>query len=165
MEKKLYPCSECGRMVPIRSKGLCPSCRNRQHPLKKGAPIVSRKKAKPQPLRDLFSRHVEFLNTNGGLSMESGRSLLPATSCNVCHILPKRTYKSVADNDLNIIYLTLDEHQRFDGLLDCLEFDKIQMEFPRVWKIVLQRVNMMLAKNLISERGKLLNALEEWMKK
>ena len=28
MERKLYPCKECGAKVPVRSKGLCPPCRD-----------------------------------------------------------------------------------------------------------------------------------------
>lgn len=76
----------------------------------------------------------------------TGRPIACPTVANVCHILPKRIYKSVAEDEENIIFLTLEEHTRFDRLLDSLEFGTIEKEFPMVWLRVLRQVASMLEK-------------------
>lgn len=49
---KLYPCKTCGRMVKIRSKGLCPACRSNELPPKQSKPI--KVKIKPTGELELF---------------------------------------------------------------------------------------------------------------
>lgn len=162
MKAKLYPCEKCGRMVPIRSKGLCPSCRIKEKPIKKSyiksRPTGGDKKSNPG-LSGFFSYmlgKLELMKTS-----LTGKPILLPTVCNVCHILPKRYYKSVATNEDNILFLTDEEHTRFDYLLDCMEFKKLETEFRFVWKVALKRIYKMLSEGVIEENGKLLNNIIE----
>lgn len=91
----------------------------------------------------------------------TGKPIHFPTVCNVCHILPKRFYKSVATEEQNIIFLSDSEHTRFDHLLDCLEFDKLEQEFPGVWKIALDRIKTMMKENKIKECGKLMLEIQD----
>ena len=60
----------------------------------------------------------------------TGKAIHFPTVCNVCHILPKRLYKSVATCRDNIVFLHESEHTVFDMYLDRMEFDKLETEFP-----------------------------------
>ncbi len=161
--QKLYPCKECGKEVKIRSKGLCPLCRSKQLPAKKQAAIpkytakTAAKNKETKSVRDLYfsyhSQHCRF-------SEESGVSIGEATRANVCHIFPKRIYESVQTNLDNYVYLTLDEHTRFDYLLDTLDFDKLKKEFPNVWKLLGVRYRKI--SKFITEYGKLKQKFEEY---
>lgn len=162
MKAKLYPCEKCGRMVPIRSKGLCPSCRSKEKPIKKSyiknKPAGGDKKSNPG-LSGFFLYmlgKLELMKTS-----LTGKPIPLPTVCNVCHILPKRYYKSVAMNEDNILFLTDEEHTRFDYLLDCMEFKKLETEFRFVWKVALKRIYKMLSEGVIEENGKLINNIIE----
>ena len=87
---------------------------------------------------------------------ETGRSIPFPTVCNVCHILPKRMYKSVAKKRKNIIFLTDTEHTRFDYLLDTLNFDLLESEFGHVWKKAVEAILYMEQQGMIKERGRLI---------
>ena len=78
------------------------------------------------------------------------------TLCNVCHILPKRIYKSVATCRDNIVFLHESEHTVFDMYLDRMEFDKLETEFPFVWKYAVKKVLDMESRGMIKERGRLI---------
>ena len=56
----------------------------------------------------------------------------------------------------NIIFLTNEEHTRFDELIDRLEFEKLESEYGFVWKRAVRQVLSMEAKEKIKERGKLI---------
>ena len=71
--------------------------------------------------------------------------------------MAKRNHKSVATNDLNVVYLTWQEHADFDRLLDCHKFEEIEKTFPKTW-ILLKKVLP-----LVQERTKLLIALEKYI--
>lgn len=154
-------------MVPVRSKGLCPSCRAKDTALKnknmmvaKKPKAVSKKGKKVDPdLSGFFISMLEKLS-DSRISY-TGKPIYFPTVCNVCHILPKRYYKSVAKEELNIIFLTDEEHTRFDHLLDCMDFDKLEEEFPVVWRRSLNQIKKMEDMGLIKEKGKLINNIEE----
>lgn len=150
---RLYACERCGKMVKIRSKGLCPSCRSKETPKK-----VYRKK-KREGLSDFFGEMIELLGMSG--ISYTGRSIYEPSVCNVCHILPKRIYKSVAKERMNIIFLTEEEHTLFDRYIDCLEFEELERVFGTVWKIALRQVKNMYDEGLIKEKGRLLSAIED----
>lgn len=153
MLSKLYPCKKCGRLVLIRSKGLCPACRAKEMPNK----TVQRKKR--EGLSDFYKEMLEVLESSR--MSYTGKPIHSPTVCNVCHILPKRIYKSVAQDRDNIIFLTDEEHTKFDRCLDCLEFKKLESDTPIVWRRVLQQIKKMLDDGKIQERGRLINAIEE----
>lgn len=161
----LYKCEKCGRLVPIRSKGLCPSCRSKELPPKEKKNITVKKKANrgkknvnPE-LSGFFCSMLEVLSESR--MSYTGRPIYYPSVCNVCHILPKRWYKSIATDKDNIVFLTEDEHTRFDRFLDCLEFDKLENTFPIVWNRALSQIKLMLDEGRIQEKGRLLNSIIE----
>lgn len=162
MERKLYKCRECGREVVILSKGLCPYCRSKELPKKERKPIKTKVKVKKEEenYSSFFAKHIEKLEEIK-MSMLSGKSIYYPSTCNICHILPKRRYKSVAKEDLNILYLTQEEHTRFDYLLDTLDFDNLKKEFEHIYDLAIIRVEMMSIQGMIKERGKLIEEFEK----
>lgn len=159
MERKGYECKKCGRVVAIRSKGLCPSCRSKELQKETGVKKkelhkkVYRKKTNPE-LSGFFRLMVEKLQEIG-VSM-TGLPIHSPTVCNVCHILPKRWYKSVATEEDNILFLTESEHTRFDSLLDRMDFGGLEKEFNSIWRFAVRMVLKMENKGLIKERGRLI---------
>lgn len=158
-QKRTYKCERCGREVAIRSKGLCPVCRAKERPTGERKPflhktISSKKKTKDPELSGFFRLMLEELNEKR--MSETGRSIPMPTVCNVCHILPKRTYKSVAKERKNIIFLTDTEHTRFDHLMDTLDFDRLEQEFGHVWKRAGEAIFHMERQGMIKERGRLI---------
>lgn len=158
---KKYKCERCGKEVLIRSKGLCQYCRSKELPPKEKKRITSsyKKKVVNPDLSGFFRLMLEKLE-DSRISY-TGKPIHFPTVCNVCHILPKRFYKSVATEEQNIIFLSDSEHTRFDHLLDCLEFDKLEQEFPGVWKIALDRIKTMMKENKIKECGKLMLEIQD----
>ena len=163
---KKYPCKQCGVEVIIRSKGLCPLCRKKEvgeKPRKAIKSLSPKRKTSSFEnkiiMGEYFSHHLNLCRQ----SENSGVFISEPTRVNICHLLPKRIYKSVKDNIDNCIYLTQDEHTRFDYLLDTLNLDKIHQEMPVAYKILFERLEKILP--LVQEKGKLLFKLEEeWLK-
>lgn len=160
---KKYPCKQCGTEVILRSKGLCPLCRSRELPtkIKKAIPKFTVKTQKKNSERKLvrdvyFEYHIKKCTA----SEESGTPIFEANRGNICHILPKRLYTSVQANLDNCVYLTLEEHTKFDYLLDTLNFDKLEKEFPNVWKLLGGRYNKI--SKFTNEHGKLKQKFEEY---
>lgn len=160
VQKRTYVCDRCGREVRIRSKGLCPACRakelseNKERKPFLHKTISSKKKTKDPELSGFFRLMLDKLNERK--MSETGRSIPFPTVCNVCHILPKRIYKSVAKERLNILFLTNEEHTRFDHLLDTLDFEGLEKEFGFVWWKAVNRINTMEKNGYIKERGRLI---------
>ena len=160
VQKRAYVCDRCGREVRIRSKGLCPACRakelseNKERKPFLHKTISSKKKTKDPELSGFFRLMLDKLNERK--MSETGRSIPFPTVCNVCHILPKRIYKSVAKERLNILFLTNEEHTRFDYLLDTLDFEGLEKEFGFVWWKAVYRINTMKKNGYIKERGRLI---------
>lgn len=161
MKQRKYKCRNCGKEVVILSKGLCPYCRSKELPKKERKPIKLKVKvkSKEENYSSFFAKHIEILS--GSRMSLSGRSIYEPSTCNICHILPKRKYKSVAKEDLNIIYLTHDEHTRFDYLLDTLDFDNLKKEFWYIYKLTVSRVERMSSQGMIVERGRLIEEFEK----
>lgn len=173
---KLYPCKNCGTKVRIRSKGLCPACREAQRredgtlPQKKySIPKLSKKRATQKKeeracLDGYFDFHLLKL-AKSPYSEESGTLIVEPTTANVCHLLPKRKtggFPSVKCHLDNVVYLTLQEHTTFDKLLDERDYEKLESEFPNVWNTVCQRMEKLL--NVCSERNKFYFSFLEYLK-
>lgn len=160
VQKRTYVCDRCGREVRIRSKGLCPACRAKElNENKERKPflhktVTSKKKTKDPELSGFFRLMLDELNEKR--MSETGRSIPMPTVCNVCHILPKRIYKSVAKERRNIIFLTDTEHTRFDYLLDTMDFDGLEREFGHVWAKTCRTILDMERQGMINERGRLI---------
>ena len=158
----LYSCEKCGRLVKVRSKGLCPSCRSKE----------LRESKKENKEKVLHKKKVYRKNTNPELSgffrimldelsevrmSMTGKPIHFPTVCNVCHILPKRIYKSVATERDNVIFLTDEEHNRFDRLLDEMDFDSLEKEFGAIWMYAVRKILNMNVK----EKGRLITEIKE----
>lgn len=146
---KLYECVKCGRMVRVRSKGLCAFCRPR---ISKSPSRKVRKKKE-----SMCSFFESVINSFQRISVESGVMIYDFSKKNMCHIFPKRTYKSVSEDINNIIPLTFSEHHEFDYLIDKGDIDKLRDKFPNVCNIIRSRKNYFIDK--VTERGRIYNLI------
>lgn len=177
MVRKLYKCEieSCGNEVVIRSriksgeykgKRVCSYCYNRilepLKPSKEKAEEYSKKmnrgsKSKPNTALDVyFEYHVERARKS-----EESNVAFSATKANICHLLPKRRYKSVKADLENVVYLTIDEHTLFDHLLDCNDFEALEEKFPNCWYDVCSRASKVIRRT--SENGKLKTLWTEYL--
>lgn len=154
MIRKLYECKECGRKVIILSKGLCQVCRSKTKPAARRKP-----RKKSHNYSGFYRACIEELFTIK-ISEYSGRSIIYPTTCNICHILPKRTYKSVAENRDNIVFLTEEEHSKYDKFLDCIDLPGLRVSMPGLYDLTIRRVSKMIDQGKIIERGRLIYELE-----
>lgn len=146
-------------MVAIRSKGLCPACRAKELPPKERVVIRVKAKPKGRSLAVFFGVHVARLSVTRR-SITGMYIPYPGVS-NICHLYPKRRYKSVAENDDNIVYLTIDEHTRFDYLLDTMDFDQLLKEFGNTWLFIAKKMRDLAPE--VEEDGKLKTRLLSWI--
>ena len=157
IKKKI--CIECGKETYIFSKGRCRYCTQKTY--KKPSQITEKTKALKKEQSNVRDVYFNTLIPLCNKSEESGTLIYYPTRVNICHIFPKRTYKSVQANLDNHIFLTLDEHTRYDYLLDTFNFRALEKEFPKAWKITLQRVAKLLP--FVEENKKLKIKFEEYL--
>lgn len=159
MQRKKKICVECGNETFIFSKGRCEFCARKSYgrPKQVSEKHVKAKKEKSDARNVYFDTLIALCK----VSEESGKPIYSPNRSNVCHIFPKRIYNSVATHLDNYVYLTLEEHTRFDYLLDTLNFEALELEFPKAWKIVISRVKKLVPH--ISENGKLKLKFEEYL--
>ena len=142
----------------IRSHGLCQACRSKELSPKKNNRLtsvkVNRKKVRDPELSGFFRLMLEELDQTR-MSM-TGTPIHSPSVCNVCHILPKRIYKSISKCRDNILFLQDSEHDTFDMYLDRFDFDKLEQHFPFVWKYAVNKVLDMEKAGIIKERGRLI---------
>ena len=124
-------------------------------------PMTDKTRQKKKEQSAIRDEYFEYHLLRCQRSEESGVSISNPTRANICHLFPKRTYKSVQANVDNCIYLTLDEHTRFDQLLDTYQFDKLEEEF-QCWSNVVRKIKALLPE--VEEMGKLRILLEEYVK-
>lgn len=97
--------------------------------------------------KKLAEKRAVYFDYHISLCKFSEESLTPISSptrSNICHILPKSTHESLGEDLRNFVYLTQEEHDRFDKLLFKHDFETLEAEFPRAWKIVLERLKPLL---------------------
>lgn len=161
MKGKLYECKVegCTNKQPILSKGKCNY--HRQLELAEGR-IPQPTQTKSVGLGGFFKKHIAILK-NHPYSQNNGDYLGEITTANICHILPKRekAFPSLAQNDMNIIYLTLREHAEFDNLMDKKQFIKIQEKFPNLYPLIVDRVRLLLTE--CTETNKFRWQVEDWI--
>ena len=115
---------------PAFSKGLCKFHQPKKS-IKQSRERTKEKKQLQSVKRSLyFEYHLERCIR----SEESFKQISNPTRANICHILPKSLHPSLEDNLKNCIYLTFEEHERFDKLLFSLEFEKLEKEFKNSWQ-------------------------------
>ena len=108
-------------------------------------------------IRDVFFEHHIPLCK---YSEEDESPIYEATRANICHLFYKRSYKSVQANLNNFVYLSLDQHTRFDNLLDKNDFKALEKEF-KCWGLVVQRMKNLLPEVL--EMGKMRMLFEDYL--
>lgn len=116
-----------------------------------------KKKAKSEVLSVYFNHHISKIVR----SEESGRIIYEPNRCNVCHLLPKRNHKSVQAHLENVVYLTLDEHTKFDSLFFTCDFEKLEQSFPNAWPIVIRRLEIVM--KACTERTNIFIKLEKYL--
>lgn len=149
IKRKLKICKVCHKETYLFSGGACQPCASKSYKPIKNKPNVKRKSEKEE-ISEFFKR---LLSSNAPRCEESGRIINNFSIFNLCHILPKRYYKSVATNKDNIIILQLDLHTKLDMYLDRMDLVSVQREFPNSWPIILERVSSIYSD--IKEEGKL----------
>ncbi len=141
---KLYPCEKCGTEVPIRSKGLCPMCRERQrreageqtfhskpHTIKKFRKSTrNKRKTERECLPAYFDTLVKLLSKSPrcqNCGQYISYNYLPHH--NIAHILAKSTHKSVMCNLDNHLFLCASKDRKDGGSchddFDNRGFDKV----------------------------------------
>lgn len=152
MKKNKLACDKCGRLVWIRSKGLCQFCAPKKLYTTSAAKVVKRKKE----IHDFFTEIKEQLIP---VSVESGIRISELSKVNMAHILPKNYYHSVERDIANILVLTWGEHSRFDELLDKRDVDALRREFPHVCQEIRKRLTYL--NETCKEQGRALKLINE----
>lgn len=140
---KLYPCEICDKEVPIRSKGLCPGCREKQrreageetmHTKVHRIPRMTRKaqtarKDKREGLGLYFETLILLLKKKPKCQ-NCGYKINPyyLPHNNIAHILPKSSHPSVMTNLDNCVFLC-DSKDREDGKSCHNDFDNRGTKF------------------------------------
>jgi len=178
MERKLYKCKYaggCETEQAILSKGLCNFHRMQERKADGTLPVyknqirsfnLKSKDTRSQERNDLpefFQNQIEILSKNP-VSQQSGVTISTPSSLNICHILPKRKgggFPSVQSHPENVLFLTWEEHTRFDTLLDRRDYNTLEKEFDRAWPIVIGKLGILL--DVVTERNKMGISLEEYL--
>lgn len=127
MIRKNKKCIECGREdLPHFSKKRCIYCAKKSYTALNKAP-----KIKDNSSLDTYYSEKIKVSKNAPYSFESGKHIYNISRKNICHLLPKRTYKSVESHSDNFVLLTYEEHNRFDDLLDKFRLEDLANEFPK----------------------------------
>jgi len=163
LKKNKEFCSKCGqeRLVWKRIKGqpYCQFCSSPMKALKKTTPkIQAKNKERRVKLNIYFDYHIEQCLR----SEESGQVIPYPSKVNICHIFPKRVYHSVENNLDNFVYLTAEEHNQFDHLLDLYKFEELEKNFKNSWSKICTRAKKLLP--LIIENKKLKIEFELYLK-
>lgn len=148
-------------MQYLFSKGNCQFCATKlaKPSFKKATTLKPNFKPKPKnkELTTFFELKILQLYKTRR-SEESGLPIPHPTRGNICHLLDKSRHPSVASHSENYVFLTWDEHARFDQLLFAHDFKKIAKEFPNSWPTVLKRLESVIP--ACTEQTKFLEALE-----
>ena len=167
IQQKKKICKNCQTEQYIFSKGRCQRCATIEDskPLKRGTTIkkqTDKNKAIRKSQSAIRDRYFDFHISLCKASDESGVPIPNPTRANICHLFDKARHPSVQANIYNCVYLTLDEHTRFDQLLYQHEFDKLEQEFPNAWEKAKRA--MVMVSYAVTERTKFFIKFEEWMK-
>lgn len=159
-------CIECGRDdQPWFSKKRCRGCAVSSSSGIKRKPIAIKQTAKNKEYRKSQSAirdpYFEYHIANCIGSENSGVSIPLPNRSNCCHLFDKARHPSVQGNIINYVYLTLDEHTRFDQLLYSHQFDRLSEEFPNAWAHAINRMKLLLPE--VKEETKFKHKFEEWI--
>lgn len=129
-------CIICGREdQPWFSKKRCKGCASKSYAKASTIPKKTKK------TYTSFFKECAIVLPN--FCQESGKPL-NINAFNCAHIFPKRKYKSIDEDFDNIIILDLQHHTTLDNHLDKMEFDKIKEKLPNTYKIIMERLDILL---------------------
>lgn len=139
-KKKLYECKVegCTNKQPILSKGMCDF-----HYQKEKGGLKKTQRKSDTDLDIFFNNQIKLLQKIP-YSEHSGTRITKVDKKNIAHLLPKRYFSSVKDNNLNVIWLTWGEHSFFDNLLDKFDFKRLEQEFELGWMVAVSRLKQVL---------------------
>lgn len=127
-------------------------------PIKRNKKSTLEKKKIQKEKRDVFfDHHIKLCER----SEESLTYIQEPTRVNICHLLDKGRHKSLEDNLDNCIYLTLEEHGRFDQLLYSHRFEDLEKEFKNSWLNTCKKMKNLLS--LCKENTVLTRELEKYL--
>jgi hypothetical protein len=166
LQQKKKVCKNCNTEQYLFSKGRCQRCATIEDnkPLKRGSVIntqTEKNKLYRKSQSAIRDTYFEYHIANCRSSEHSGVSILFPTRANCCHLFDKARHPSVQANLINYVYLTLDEHTRFDQLLYSHQFDKLEDEFPNAWASAKGRMRLLLPE--VKEETKFKSKFEEWI--
>lgn len=165
IKPKDYTCDICGRSVRLRStikegqykgKKCCPFCKGKFEAKKKKV----KKKVREEGKMEFFQIMIERLKKNP-VCQNCGCRINPYVhpANNIAHILSKRTFKSVAFEPQNIVFLCDSKDHPLNNPKSCHgEFDSFlskKKEMP-IFGLVCERVS----KLNVLEKGKELDVFE-----
>lgn len=153
ISKKKKICIDCNTSQFIFSNKRCRVCASKLYIKPKA---VIKPKENKVDINNYFTDKLIQLNKTR-ISEESGQKIPYPTRANICHILDKSRHPSVAYHPQNYVFLTIDEHSRFDQLLFAHRFEDLKKEYPNSWGKVLERLSYFI--NDCLENTKLKNAL------
>ena len=158
--QKLKPCKSCQKLSKIFSKGCCLPCSKKSYkPIKKTSERgLAKRKEERSEYPEFFIEAIRRFNLHP-YCIETGNRIWGISAVNICHLLPKRKYKSVAVDFDNVICLSWEMHTLLDGYLDTMQIDKIKEKMPNTWKIIIEKVTIL--KDRVLEIGKLRTMLEK----
>ena len=137
---KSRKCSLCNR--PAFSKGLC-QIHQAKKSIKQNREATKEKTAVKQDKRKTyFEYHLERCTR----SEESFKQISEPTRANIAHLIDKGRHPSLQDNLDNCIYLTFNEHERYDSLLFSLRFADLEKEFKNSWDKSCEKYKRLLDK-------------------
>lgn len=113
-------------------------------------------KQRKEELTSFFGIAISTLKP---ISIESDTRIQPLERKNIAHILPKWFYRSVECDLMNVVVLTWSEHSRFDDLLNRLDVEGLQREFPRTCQIIRERLPYL--NEVTKESGKILSIINK----
>lgn len=132
---KVANCKNCGNERPIYAKGKCQYCYWKA----KRTPVKKRKKETGE--RDIFR---EIWTERSHISQISGKKLRgeddPMWHWQFAHLLSKGAYPSLRHDKQNILLMTPEEHQEFDGG----DREKFLQKNNAIW--VLEKMNSLRKK-------------------
>lgn len=147
IERKRKVCKGCELLKFIFSKKMCKNCASKDY-----------KGLKPKTKREGYT---DFFNSFGdvGVCQETGQKINNLKNANICHIFPKRKYKSISRDKDNIIILTWQNHILLDTFLDAMDLESIKNLMPNSYEYIIAKAESLLP--IIEERGKLYFILKD----
>ena len=139
MIKSSKKCLACDR--PAFSKGLCQIHQPKKSIKQSRATTKEKNTGKQEKRNSYFDYHLERCTR----SEESFKQISNPTRANICHLVDKGRHPSLEDNLDNCIYLTFEEHQKYDSLLFSHRFEDLEKEFKNSWSKSCEKYKKLLS--------------------